>query len=76
MFAGSTAVSSLGGIGAVISSLIAAYGSFAEVYNDTSLKEAIPLGVPKSVRERRNVHAAWAAAQHQQQAHQPNNVRA
>jgi uncharacterized protein len=42
----------LGGIGAIISGVVAAYGSFAEIYNAASLEEVVPLGEPKMIRER------------------------
>ena len=42
----------LGGIGAIISGLIGAYDSFAEIYNAASLEESVPLGEPRAVRER------------------------
>jgi uncharacterized protein len=42
----------LGGIAAIISALIAAYGSFAEIYNATGLHEVVPLGEPREVRQR------------------------
>ncbi|HTY56213.1 MAG TPA: acetate uptake transporter [Candidatus Binataceae bacterium] len=46
------AIGVIGGIAAVISGLIAAYGSFAEIYNATALMEVIPLGEPAAIRER------------------------
>jgi succinate-acetate transporter protein len=42
----------IGGISALISGVIAAYGSFAELYNAASLEEVVPLGEPKVIRER------------------------
>ncbi|SRR5579885_260745 len=52
MFAGSTVLAVLGGISGVISGLIGAYASFADVYNATSLQEVVPIGESKTVRER------------------------
>jgi uncharacterized protein len=52
MFAGAEALIILGGISALISGVIAAYASFAEVYNATSLTEAIAVGEPASMRQR------------------------
>ena len=52
MFAGSAVLEALGGISALISGLIGAYASFAEVYNTTSLQEVVPIGESKVVRER------------------------
>ena len=52
LFAGADALIVLGGISALISGLIAAYASFAEVYNATSLTEAIAIGEPQAMRER------------------------
>jgi uncharacterized protein len=42
----------IAGISAIISGLVAAYGSFAEIYNAASLEEVVPLGEPKMIRER------------------------
>jgi succinate-acetate transporter protein len=52
MFAGMEGLIVLGGISALISGLIAAYASFAEVYNATSLTEAMSTGAPRAMRER------------------------
>lgn len=48
----SAPIAVIGGIAAVISGLLAAYGSFAELYNAAVLQEVVPLGEPKSIRER------------------------
>ena len=42
----------IGGISAIISGLVAAYGSFAELFNAATLQEVVPLGEPKLIRER------------------------
>jgi succinate-acetate transporter protein len=42
----------LGGIAALISGVVAAYGSFAELYNAASLEEVMPRGEPQAIRER------------------------
>jgi uncharacterized protein len=52
MFAGAEALIILGGISALISGVIAAYASFAEVYNATSPTEAIAVGEPQLMRQR------------------------
>lgn len=52
MFSGVTVLAILAGIAAIVSSLIAAYGSFAEIYNATSLHEVMPMGEPGTTRER------------------------
>lgn len=52
LFSGVYALIVLGGISALISGVIAAYASFAEVYNATSLTEAIAVGEPRAMRER------------------------
>lgn len=49
---GVRALDLLGGIGALISGLIAAYGSFAAIYNESSLNEVVPLGESSKARER------------------------
>lgn len=51
-FTGVESLTMLGGIAAIISGLIAAYGSFAGIYNATSLMDTVPLGESKMVRER------------------------
>jgi uncharacterized protein len=53
--ANSEAVAVIGGISAIISGLVAAYGSFAELYNAAILQEVVPLGESKLIRER-SVH--------------------
>ena len=50
--AGNEALIVLGGISALISGLIGGYGSFAEAYNATVLREVIAVGEPRSMRER------------------------
>jgi uncharacterized protein len=52
MFTGSSVLGVIGGIFALVSSLIGGYASFAEVYNSTSLLEVVPIGESKEVRER------------------------
>ncbi len=53
LLAGVEGIAAIGGISAIVSALIGAYGSFAEVYNATALVEdAVPLGEPAAVRER------------------------
>jgi uncharacterized protein len=52
LFTGAAALGVLGGISAAISGLFGGYASFAEVYNATSLKEVVPIGESKAVRER------------------------
>jgi uncharacterized protein len=42
----------IGGIAAIISGVVAAYGSFAGIYNATSLQEVMPLGESAVVRRR------------------------
>ncbi len=42
----------IGGISAIISGLVAAYGSFAELYNAAVFEQVVPLGEPKLIRER------------------------
>ena len=42
----------LGGIAAIVSGLIAAYASFAELYNATTLRDVIPVGEPRTMRDR------------------------
>jgi uncharacterized protein len=67
MLAGVEPLTVLGGISALISGLIGAYDSFAELYNAASLKDSVPLGEPRAIRERvehdeieriRRLHAA------------------
>lgn len=52
MFTGVAVLTLLGGIASLICGLIAAYGSFAAIYNATSLMDTVPLGESKMVRER------------------------
>jgi succinate-acetate transporter protein len=70
---GSIAV--IGGIGAIVSGLVAAYGAFAELYNSAVLREVMPLGEPQAMRERsaheederlRRIHAG---GDHHQEMH-------
>jgi succinate-acetate transporter protein len=42
----------IGGVFALIAGLCAFYGSFAEVYNATTMQEVVPLGEPAVIRER------------------------
>ena len=42
----------VGGISAIISGVIAAYTSFAAIYNATGLREVVPIGESSEVRER------------------------
>ena len=52
MFTGATLLAAISGICAVISGLIAAYASFAELYNASTLREVVPLGEPEEMRVR------------------------
>lgn len=52
MYTGVETLTIIGGIAALISGVIAAYASFAGIYNATSLQEAIPLGEFSEVRQR------------------------
>lgn len=52
LVASSTAIAVIGGICAIISGLIAAYGSFAEIYNAAGFQERVPVGEPTAMRER------------------------
>lgn len=52
MFAQMESLTVLGGIAALISGVIGGYGSFAEAYNATALREVISVGEPRSMRER------------------------
>jgi uncharacterized protein len=52
MYTGVVTLGVIGGIGAVISGLIAAYTSFAEIYNAASFQEVVPLGEPITIRRR------------------------
>jgi len=52
IFIGVDILTILAGIGAIISGLIAAYASFAAIYNATSLHEDMPLGESAVVRDR------------------------
>src|SRR5262249_39776427 len=52
IFIGVDILTILAGIGAIISGLIAAYSSFAAIYNATSLHEDMPLGESVVVRDR------------------------
>jgi len=45
-------LSMIGGISAIVSSIIGAYCSFAEVYNETSMAEVVPVGESSEVRDR------------------------
>ena len=56
---GVRALDLLGGIGALISGLIAAYGSFAAIYNESSLNEVVPLGESKR-RESASSTRKWS----------------
>jgi uncharacterized protein len=47
-----TPIAVIGGISAIISGLVAAYGSFGELYNAAILQDVVPLGEPKLIRER------------------------
>jgi uncharacterized protein len=51
-YSGVTVLALLGGISSLIAGVIAAYGSFAAIYNATSLQEVVPLGEPRGTRER------------------------
>jgi len=49
---GATGLAIVGGISAIVSGLIAAYTSFAEIYNATSLEDTVPVGESKTIRDR------------------------
>ena len=52
MYTGVETITIVGGIAAIISGVIAAYTSFAGIYNATSLQEVVPLGEFSDVRQR------------------------
>jgi succinate-acetate transporter protein len=52
IFVSSFPLAVIGGIAAIVSALIAAYGSFAELYNAAGFKDVVPVGEPMSMRER------------------------
>lgn len=52
MFTAVGVIGVIGGISALISGVISGYGSFAALYNETSMKDSVPLGESASVRER------------------------
>jgi uncharacterized protein len=52
MFTGIETLALIGGIAAIVSGVIAAYASFAAIYNATSLQEDLPLGESAVVRHR------------------------
>ncbi len=52
MFTGIETVAVVGGIAAIISGIIAAYASFAAIYNATSFQDHMPLGESIAVRNR------------------------
>jgi len=52
LFAGIESLTVIAGIAAIVSAVIAAYASFAGIYNATSLQEDIPLGESSVVRHR------------------------
>jgi succinate-acetate transporter protein len=52
MFTGIETLAHLGGIAAIISALISAYTSFAEIYNATNLQDVLPVGEFKLARQR------------------------
>jgi uncharacterized protein len=45
-------IARISGICAIISGLIAAYASFAELYNAATMREVVPVGEPEEVRTR------------------------
>jgi succinate-acetate transporter protein len=51
-YSGVEALMVIGGISAVISGLIGAYASFAAVYNATSMRDVVPLGESREIKER------------------------
>lgn len=65
----------VGGIAALICGLIAAYASFATIFNAASLKEALPLGEPRNTRQRaerdemERIQRIHPTANHQAGAH-------
>lgn len=52
MFTGVETIAVIGGIAAVISGLVAAYSSFAGLYNATSFEDTVPLGESGTIRQR------------------------
>lgn len=52
IFTGVETIAVIGGIAAIISGLIAAYTSFAGLYNATSFRDTVPLGESGAVRQR------------------------
>ncbi|MGH7985331.1 MAG: acetate uptake transporter [Candidatus Binataceae bacterium] len=52
LFTGVDIIGLIGGIFALIAGLCAFYGSFAEVYNATTMQEVMPMGEPLAMRER------------------------
>jgi succinate-acetate transporter protein len=52
MFTNIESLMVIGGISAIISGVIAAYTSFAAIYNATGLRDVVPLGESSEIRER------------------------
>jgi succinate-acetate transporter protein len=52
MFSGIVVIATISGICAIVAGLIAAYASFAELYNAATLREVVPVGEPEEMRTR------------------------
>jgi uncharacterized protein len=74
MFIDVPALRVIAGISSIIAGLIAAYASFAALYNATSLKEVVPIGESEEVRARvehnemeriRRIHAIDSRIEHE-----------
>jgi len=52
LFSAIGVIATIAGISAVVSGLIAAYASFAELYNASIMSEVVPVGEPEEVRTR------------------------
>jgi len=52
MFSAIPIIGIIAGICAVVSGLVAAYASFAELYNAATMREVVPLGEPEELRAR------------------------
>jgi uncharacterized protein len=52
LFSAIPVIATIAGISAVVSALIAAYASFAELYNASVMRDVVPVGEPEEVRTR------------------------
>lgn len=52
LFSAIPVIAIIAGISAIVSALIAAYASFAELYNATTLRDVVPVGEPEEMRVR------------------------